>query len=67
MSIEDKITWSRVEREGDPAYARDVINRSSSEGALSEEQRQHALKLIDSEGPKQAVDYVANLVDKKDK
>ena len=65
MSIEEKIAWSKVEREGDTAYARDVIAKFSTDGILSDEQQQHALDLIKSEGPKKAVDYVATIAEKK--
>lgn len=66
MSIETKISMSSVEREGDTAYARDVINKFKEEGFLSDEEVQHALELVKEEGGKKAVDYVATIAEEKD-
>lgn len=65
MSQSEQHLWRGAE-EGDRGYAKDVIEKYSSEGVLSEEQKQEALGLIDSQGPKQAVEYVAKIVESKD-
>lgn len=63
MSIEDKISWSRVEKQGDRAYALDVINKYTAQGVLSDEQKNSALQILENQGPKLAVDYVADILD----